>query len=132
MIITGDDLQGIQDLKQSLCQAFEMKDLELLNYFFGLEVTSNSMGYYLSQFKYASDLVSCVGLTDNKIASSPLEVNAKLSSLDGSPLADATLYRRLVGSLVYLIVTRPDIAYAVHSVCQFMAAPRTTHDAAVL
>jgi len=109
-----------------------MKDLGLLNYFLGLEVTSNSMGYYLSQFKYANDLVSRARLTDNKIGLSPPEVNVKLSSLEGSPLTDATLYRQLVRSLVYLTVTRPDIAYTVHSVSQFMATPRTTHYTALI
>lgn len=132
MIITGDDSDGIQDLKHSLSKEFEMKDLGKLNYFLGLEVTSNSQGYFLSQAKYASDLISRAGLTDNKVASSPLEVNAKFSPTDGTPLTDATLYRQLVGSLVYLTVTRPDLAYAVHLVSQFMAAPRTHHYAAVL
>lgn len=132
MIITGDDSDGIQDLKHSLSKEFEMKDLGKLNYFLGLEVTSNSQGYFLSQAKYASDLISCAGLTDNKVASSPLEVNAKFSPTDGTPLTDATLYRQLVGSLVYLTVTRHDLAYAVHLVSQFMAAPRTHHYAAVL
>ena len=59
-----------------------MKDLKLLNYFLELEVTSNSVSYYLSQSRYASDLVSCARLTNNKIASSLLEVNAKFSSID--------------------------------------------------
>ena len=86
----------------------------------------------MTQAKYASALVSRAGLTDDKTAPSPLEVNAKFSSTDGTLLKDATLYRQLVGSLVYLTVTRPDIAYAVHLVSQFMAAPRTTHYAAVL
>ena len=58
MIITGDDLSGIQDLQHFLSQNFEMKDLGQLNYFLGLEVTSGSDGYYLSQAKYASDLLS--------------------------------------------------------------------------
>ena len=124
MIITGDDLQEIQDLKRSLHWEFEIKDLGLLNYFLGLEVTSNSKEYSLSQAKYASHLISRAGLTNNKIASSPVEVNAKFSPTDGSPLSDATLYRQLVGSLVCLAVTRPDIAHAVHVVGQFLAAPR--------
>ena len=109
-----------------------MKDLGSLSYFLGLEVTSNSQGYFLSQAKYANDLLSHVGLTDNKVASTPLEVNVKFSPTDGTLLTDATLYRQLVGNLVYLTVTRPDIAYAVHLLSQFMAAPRTTHYAAVL
>lgn len=132
MIITGDDITGISNLKRYLSQHFEMKDLGHLNYFLGLEVSSHSDGYTLSQAKYASDLLSRAGITDTKTVSTPLEPNVKLDLFDGTPLPDATLYRQLVGSLVYLTVTRPDIAYAVHIVSQFMSAPRSTHFAAVL
>jgi hypothetical protein len=132
MIITGDDKTGISALQQYLSQHFEMKDLGSLSYFLGLEVSQDSEGYYLSQAKYASDLLSRAGITDCKTELTPLEVNCKLTPLDGTPLEDATLYRQLVGSLVYLTVTRPDIAYAVHKVSQFMAAPRSSHFSAVL
>jgi hypothetical protein len=71
-------------------------------------------------------------ITDSKIVDTPIEYNNRLNTHDGEPLPDATLYRQLVGSLVYLIVTRPDISYAVHIVSQFMAAPRSLHYAAVL
>ena len=110
MIITGDDSAGIRSLQHFLSQHFEMKDLGTLSYFLGLEVTSSSDGYYLSQAKYASDLLSKVGITDNKTVSTPLEYNAKLTPLDGEPIFDVTRYRQLVGSLIYLTVTRPDIS----------------------
>ena len=93
-----------------------MKDLGFLSYFLGLEVSFDSDGYYLSQAKYASDLLSRPGLTNCKIVDSPLETNVKLRAIDGELLSDATLYQQLVGSLIYLIVTRPDIAYVVHLV----------------
>ncbi|KAF2283298.1 hypothetical protein GH714_001019 [Hevea brasiliensis] len=99
---------------------------------FGLEVSQNSDGYYLSQAKYASDLLSRAGITDSKIVSTPLELNCKLTLLDGTPLNDPTLYRQLVGSFVYLTITRPDISYAIYLVSQFMSAPRSTHFSAVL
>ena len=67
MIITGDDYSRISDFKQFLHQQFEMKDLGHLGYFLGLEVSSDSTGYYLSQAKYASDLLSRAGLTDTKV-----------------------------------------------------------------
>uniref|UniRef100_A0A2N9GT15 Uncharacterized protein n=1 Tax=Fagus sylvatica TaxID=28930 RepID=A0A2N9GT15_FAGSY len=67
MIITGDDHSGISDFKLFLHQQFEMKDLGHLSYFLGLEVSSDSTGYYLSQAKYASDLLSRAGLTDTKV-----------------------------------------------------------------
>jgi hypothetical protein len=109
-----------------------MKDLGTFSYFLGLEVTSSSDGYYLSQAKYASDLLSKAGLTDSKTVSTPLEFNVKLNATDGEPLPDATLYRQLVGSLIYLTVTRLNFAYTVHLVSQFMSAPRFTHYVAVL
>uniref|UniRef100_A0A2N9HMZ1 Integrase catalytic domain-containing protein n=1 Tax=Fagus sylvatica TaxID=28930 RepID=A0A2N9HMZ1_FAGSY len=109
-----------------------MKDLGPLSYFLGLEVSSSSDGYYLTRAKYTSDLISQAGITDNKIVDTPIEYNNRLNTHDGEPLPDATLYRQLVGSLVYLTVTRPDISYAVHIVSQFMAAPRSFHYAAIL
>ncbi|GKU92257.1 hypothetical protein SLEP1_g6006 [Rubroshorea leprosula] len=90
MIITGDDVLGIDELKQFLSHRFEMKDLDSLSYFLGLKVTSSDDGYLLSQVKYASDLVSKASLTDSKIVSTPFEPNVKLTTLDGSPLPDAT------------------------------------------
>jgi hypothetical protein len=132
MIITRDDHSSISDFKQLLYQHFEMKDLGHLSYFLDLEISSNSTGYYLSQAKYASDLLSCAVLIDTKVVFTPIEMNARLTPLDGTPLSDATLYRQLVGSLVYLTVTRPDIAHAFHLVSQFLVAPHSTHYAAVI
>uniref|UniRef100_A0A2N9GZU4 Integrase catalytic domain-containing protein n=1 Tax=Fagus sylvatica TaxID=28930 RepID=A0A2N9GZU4_FAGSY len=123
---------GIQDLKHFLGQHFEMKDLGPLSYFLGLEVSSSSDSYYLTQAKYTSDLISRAGITNSKIVDTPIEYNNRLNTHDGEPLPDATLYRQLVGSLVYLTVTRPDISYAVHIVSQFMAASRSLHYAAIL
>ncbi|PNX59066.1 hypothetical protein L195_g059503, partial [Trifolium pratense] len=96
MIITGDDSVGIEEFKQFLCQHFEMKDLGPLSYFLGLEVLSSSDGLFLSQAKYASDLVSRAGLIDCKIEHTPLEPNVRFIPQDGTLLNDATLYRQLV------------------------------------
>ena len=103
-----------------------------LSYFLGLEVTSFFDGYYLFQAKYTSDLLSKTGITDNKTVSTPLEYNAKLTLLDGEPISDATCYRQLIGSLIYLTVTRPDILHAMGMVSKFMDAPRSVHYVAVL
>ena len=132
MIITGDDSAGIRSLQHFLSQHFEMKDLGILSYFLGLEVTSSFDEYYLSQVKYASDLFSKVSITNNEIVSTPLEYNAKLTPLDGEPISDATRYRQLVGSLIYLTVTRSDISHVVGMVSKFMDAPLSVHYAAVL
>jgi hypothetical protein len=132
MIIISDDVQGIQDLKRFLGQHFEMKDLGPLSYFLGLEISSSSDGYYLTQAMYTSDIISRAIITDSKIVDTPIEYNNSLNTHDGKPLLDATFYRQLVGSLVYLTVTRPDISYAVHIVSQFMTALQSPHYAVVL
>ena len=132
MIITGDDMQSTQDLKHFLGHQFEMKDLGPLNYFLGLEVSSSANGYYLTQAKHTFDLISRASITDSNIVDTPIEYNFRLNSHDGESLSNATLYRQLVVSLIYLTVTCLDISYAVHVVSQFMAAPRSPHYAAVL
>ncbi|KAG9450564.1 hypothetical protein H6P81_010529 [Aristolochia fimbriata] len=132
MVITGDDIHGISDLKRYLSSCFEMKDLDQLRYFLGLEVLPFDDGYGLSQVKYAFDLLNQAGLSNSKVCDSPMELNAKFRPANGELLSDPTLYRQLVGGLLYLIISRPDISYAVHVVSQFMSAPRSVHYAAVL
>lgn len=132
MIITGDVFIDILELKQFLNQHFKMKDLGTLSYFLGLEIFSSSDGFYLTQAKYISDMLSRANLTDFKIVGTPIELIARLNLQDGEPLLDLTLYRHLGGSRVYLTVTRHDISYDVHQVSQFMAAPSSTYFSAVL
>ena len=131
-MLNGDDLSGIQELKDFLNQQFEIKDLGHLNYFLGLEITHSTNGLYITQIKYASELLSRVGLTDNKTVDTLVELNAHLTPTGGKPLSNLSFYRRLLGSLVYLTVTRPDISYAVHQVSQYLSTPRFTHYAAIL
>ena len=109
-----------------------MKDLESLNYFLGLEVSQRSDDYLLSQVKYAYDFLARSRISDSNTATTPLDPNVHLTPFDGVPLEDVSLYRQLVGSLIYLTVTRPGIAYVVHIVSQFMDAPRAIHYTVVL
>ena len=82
-----------------------------------IEVTYSPRGYFLSQSKYVAYIHKQASLIDNKTMDTPIEDNAKYSSSDGVPLLDPTLYRSIVGSLVYLTITRPDNnAYVVHVV----------------
>uniref|UniRef100_A0A2N9IA16 Retrovirus-related Pol polyprotein from transposon TNT 1-94 n=1 Tax=Fagus sylvatica TaxID=28930 RepID=A0A2N9IA16_FAGSY len=131
IIITGTDSALISQLKQYLQDSFHMKDLGSLTYFLGLEITTGAHGIFLSQHKYAQDLVAAAGLQDSTPLDTPMELNLKLRKEEGDLLSDPVSYRTLVGSLVYLTITRPDISYAVQQVSQFMASPRHLHMAAV-
>jgi len=86
-----------------------------------------SRGYLLSQFKYVADVLERARLTDNKTVNTLTEVNARYSSSDSLFLTDPTLYRTIVGSLVYVTITRPNIAYVIHVVSQFVASSTTVH-----
>src|SRR3954465_4647049 len=81
----------------------------------------------LSQLKYTLDLLKKFSMTECKPCSTPVCAKKQLSASDGDLLADAIEYRQLVGSSQYLTFTRPDIAYAIHHVAQFMSNPRSTH-----
>ncbi|RVW49883.1 Retrovirus-related Pol polyprotein from transposon RE1 [Vitis vinifera] len=103
----------------------------VLTYFLGLEVHHSPSGISLNQHKYASDLVATAGLQGATSVDTPMELNVKLRKEEGDLLADPSLYRKLVGSLVYLTITRPDISFAVQQVSQFLQTPRHLHLAAV-
>ena len=109
-----------------------MKDLRYLIYFLGLEITHSTNGLYIIQVKYVFELLSQARLTNSKIVDTPVELNTHLTPSEGKPLSNPSLYKHLVGSLVYLTVTYLDISYVVHLVSQYMSAPQSTHYATIL
>jgi hypothetical protein len=132
LIVSGNDISAIQSFKSYLSTCFYMKDLGLLRYFLGIEVARNSTGIFLCQRKYALDIISEVGLLGAKPAQIPMDQNHRLSLVDGPLLSEPEKYRRLVGRLIYLYVTRPELSYCVHMLAQFMQQPRLPHwDAAL-
>lgn len=91
-----------------------MKDLGALRYFFGLGIARASAGIFISQRKYVLDMLQEFGMLNAKPLKLPLDQHVKLTSDMGVPLEDPEVYRRLVGKLIYLIITRTDISYTVH------------------
>ncbi|KAK4397606.1 Retrovirus-related Pol polyprotein from transposon RE2 [Sesamum angolense] len=132
ILITGSDLVGIEEAKKYLQKHFVTKDLGRPRYFLGIEIAHSKHGISLSQRKYACDLLHEVGLLGTKPVDTPMDSNPNFWNDDGNYLEDKTKYRRLVGKLIYLTVTRPDISFAVRLVSQFMDKPRSVHWEAAL
>jgi histone deacetylase 1/2 len=133
IIVTSSSDQAISALLHNLSSEFALKDLGDLHYFLGLEVHKQSNGLLLNQEKYATDLLTRVGMSSCTSCSTPLSPTDTLALTDGSPLGpeDITRYRSIVGALQYLTLTRPDISFSVNKVCQYLHAPTTAHWTAV-
>ncbi|KAK8945162.1 hypothetical protein KSP39_PZI008022 [Platanthera zijinensis] len=126
IVITGDDHEEIQNLKQKLAREFEVKDLGKLKYFLGIEVARSKQGIFLSQQKYTLDLLEKMGMSGCRPADTPIE-NHRLGRDDGVEIEDISGFQRLVGRLIYLSHTHPNISYAVSVVSQYMYTPKTRH-----
>ena len=103
-----------------LAEEFEMKDLGLMHYFLGLEVWQSSDGIFLNQGKCAIEIMKKFNMLECKAMATPMDSNLKLLADDSSKLVDATHYRQIIGSLMYLTNTRPNICFAVNTLSQIL------------
>jgi hypothetical protein len=131
ILITGNDPVRIATTKQFLHNHFHLKDLGILKYFFGIEVSASKKGIFISQRKYAQEIIADAGLLGAAPINTPMERGLKLSD-KGTLLKEPNCYRRPIGILIYLTVSRPDITYAVHVLSRFMQQPRKLHMEAAL
>lgn len=141
IVITRNDIDCIIALKKCLHQNLSIKDLGPLKYFLVIEVARSKAGLCLNQRKYTLELLNDTGLTGCKPYDTPMEQHLKLTTLeydqsnsssnagsDPDPLLpDSSSYQRLIGRLIYLTITRPDICYVVQTLSQFRQAPKHSH-----
>ncbi|XP_024032908.1 uncharacterized protein LOC112095351 [Morus notabilis] len=132
MVVTENDSEERKALQEYLFREFEMKDLGLLKYFLGIEVSRSNKGIFLSQRKYVLHLLQETGMLGCQPIDTPVEEGLKLYVEPNQVLADKGRYQRLVGRLVYLAYTRPDLAYALSIVSPFMHNPGEQHMNAVM
>ena len=126
-ILTGNDDTMVHKFMQLLAHQFSLKDLGHLSYFLGVEVIPNDHGILLSQRSYIVDLLTCIKMMDAKPIHTPLLTSPPITLHSSSSLKDPIEYRTIVGSLQYLLITRPDIAFAVNKLSQYMHRLTTEH-----
>jgi histone deacetylase 1/2 len=133
IIVTSSSSYAISALFKDLNKNFAIKDLGDLHFFLGIEVKRVNDGLLLTQEKYATELLDKVGMRLCKSAPTPLSTSEQLSLASGTPLGteDCTQFRSIVGALQYLTLTRPDLAFSVNKICQYLHAPTTEHWTAV-
>lgn len=135
IVITGNHMESIMALKNHLHSVIRVKDLGSLKFFLGIEVARSKQGLYLNQRKYALELLSETGVSGARPCDTPMEQNMRLTSkesdmtlgeesVDDASHPNAGEYKRLIGRLIYLTITRPDISYVVQNLSQFMHEPK--------
>nr|GEV84784.1 retrovirus-related Pol polyprotein from transposon TNT 1-94 [Tanacetum cinerariifolium] len=115
----GNNKTIIQNIKQHLNDKFSIKDLGHQHYYLGIKFLRNGTGLAMSQTKYALELVGHAGLLDTKPLTIPLDPTVKLT-MKGEPITDPSIYKTLVGKLLYLTITRPDLSFSTQALSQFL------------
>ncbi|KAF5468706.1 hypothetical protein F2P56_012842 [Juglans regia] len=131
IIVIGNNEKEKEALKRCLVKEFEIKELGRLKYFLGIEVAHSKEGIFISQQKYVTGLLRETGQLACRPVSTPIEPNHKLGEANEDPAVDKEMYQKLVGKLIYLAHTQPDIAYAMSVVSQFMHNSREVYLQAV-
>jgi len=131
LIISGPDVQDIRMFKSEMKKKFSMSDLGFLSYYLGIEVKQDGNGITLCQSSYAAKILEGAGMRNCNSCETPMECRLKLSKLKSGDPINPTEYRSIIGSLRYIVNTRPDLAFAVGVVSRYMEAPGKEHWAAV-
>ncbi|XP_068498274.1 uncharacterized mitochondrial protein AtMg00810-like [Phaseolus vulgaris] len=127
IILAGKSISDIEQVTRHLDKVFKVKDLGDLKFFLGLEIARSNKGIHVSQRKYALNIIYEVGLLAAKPCATPMKKDTKNMFLKGISIKDVTAYQRLIGRLLYLTNTMPDISYCVQFLSQFLQAPTSEH-----
>jgi hypothetical protein len=127
MLVTGSNAKLLAEFKTEMQDVFEMSDLGIMNYFLGMEIYQCSSGIFVSQRKYVVDILKKFKLESCKEVATPLTQNEKISKNDSEKLEDPSAFRSLVGSLLYLTTTRPDLMFPAGLLSRFMSSPSNIH-----
>eukprot|EP00253_Pinus_taeda_P017294 PITA_17294 len=126
LFLTGSS-RLIRDCKKNLATEFDMKDLGQMHYFLGLKVWQQKGEIFRGQGRYATEILKRFRMEGCRLMATPMITNWKKIDASEDKDVDPTLYRQLIGSLMYLVNTRPNICYVVNTPSQFMVEPNRTH-----
>ena len=126
LIFTGDDEHMMVNFKRSMMREFDMSDLGRMSVF-GIKVLQNSNGIYICQRKYALEVLGCFGMEESKAVHSPIVLSYKMYIDEDGDRIDETLYKQIVGNLIYLTATRPDMIFVVSLISRYMSRPIELH-----
>jgi len=127
LLLTGNDANFLTSFITSLSNKFSLKNMGTPHHFLGVEFIPMAAGMFLSQHKFIRDILEKFKMEGTKPSPTPLSQTATLSLHDGTPGTDSTHYRKILGSLQYLNLTRPDLSFAINKLSQFMHKPTTLH-----
>lgn len=127
LIYTGNSLKMMNDFKSSMKNEFSMTDLGKMKYFLGIEVTQQNDFIHISQRKYTLELLNRFDMVSCNSVLVPMVPGTKVCRAENDELADETVYKQLIGSLIYITATRPDIMYAVSLLSRYMSKPSQAH-----
>ncbi|XP_031265815.1 uncharacterized protein LOC116124260 [Pistacia vera] len=125
--VTGTNSQLIAQVVQDLNSQFALKILGEVSYFLGFEVYRNKFVLLLTRSKYAQELLAKANMSNCEPCSTPMALGTKLVAEDGKYFDQPTLYRSIIGGLQYLTLSRPDIAFTINKLSQFLQQPKTSH-----
>ena len=127
LLFTGNDEGLLNEFKTSMKKEFDMTDLGKMRYFLGIEVVQKDDGIFICQRKYAAEVIERFGMMGFNSVCNPIVPGQKIGRDEAGEKVDSTLYKQMVGSLMYLTATRPDLMYAVSLISRFMANPTQLH-----
>ncbi|KAL4025974.1 hypothetical protein IC575_014380 [Cucumis melo] len=127
LLVTGNNADHIQNFKWEMMKMFEMTDLGLMSYFLGIEIKQGQGEVFICQKKYAKEILKKFKMDECKAVSTPMNQKEKLCKEDGADKVDEGYFRSLIGCLMYLTATRPDILNAVSILSRFMHCASELH-----
>lgn len=127
LLIMGSSSNQLIDFKSTMHKEFEMTDLGEMSYFLGMEIHQSHHGIFVNQKRYTTQILHKYNMDKCKPVDTPLAVNLKLSKDDGAEKVDETMYRSIIGCLLYLTATRPDLMFAASVLSRFMSNPSEIH-----